>query len=420
MKKIALLFAFSASALGVFAQSLDDVRDAYGKNDLAQARALIDKILSTPKGQGKPEAWYLKGVVYNAVSKNDALKASCGDCRDTAFKAFIKYQDMDKKNMFMVIEQNASLFDLYNNYFDEGVNAFNAKDFSTAFEKFKGALGVQKYVYSKGFEYNGFKFPELDTSLVLNTATAAVQAKREDEAVPFYNMMVDAGLSAPQYIIVYQFLAEHYKKKNDDAAFAAAVAKGRSVYPHDDYWTAIEIEKVREAANKDEVFAKYEDLFAKDPTNYVVGYNYAVDLYNHIYANDDKAAGKDPKYKVKLKEVLPKVIAIKNNGETNMLMARFLYNSSFDNSDAAKKIKGVKPEDVKARKALNDAANADLNACIPYCEAAIKYFESLPKLKPMEKSNYKQSIGILQDIYQIKKDQAKVDALEAKVKALDQ
>lgn len=418
MKKIVFLSFLLLSGVVAFSQNLDNVREALSKNEIAKAKELIDKFFTNPKNEDKAEGWYLKGVVYNAVNKNETLRTSCEDCLKDAFEALVKYQKLDKKNIYMVVEQNASLFDIYNNYFDLGVAAFNAKDFDKSYYNFKGALTTQQYLFKKGLEYNGFKFSELDTSLVLNIATSAVLAKKEDDAVPYYQMMIDAGLSDEQYIVAYEFMAEYYKKKGDVPNFYKAIENGKRVYPKDEFWTAIEVELVRESSTKDEVFAKYDTLFTKNPNDFTIGYNYAVDVYNYIYANDDKNAGKDPKYKAMLKDVLSKTIALKSNGESNMLMARFLYNSSFDNSDAAKKIKGTKPADISSRKALNDAASADLTSCITYLESASKYYETLSTLKPLEKSNYRQSLSMLQEIYEIKKETAKAAAVGEKMKAI--
>ena len=166
------------------------------------------------------------------------------------------------------------------------------------------------------------------------------------------------------------------------------------------------------------MFKKYDELLQKDSTNYPVAYNYAAELYNYIFANDDKTIKAD-NYKEPLHEILKKVIAIKSTGEANLLMARYLYNSSFDNSDSARKVKGTKPDDVKKRKALNDLATAQLDECLPYALATeAAYTSSATPLKGADKGNYRSTLSIIQDIYSAKRNQVKADEYDKKMKAL--
>ncbi len=418
MKKIVFLIVAVVAGMVTYAQSLDDVKESLTKSDLAKSKELVDKYLSNPKNAAKPDGWYYKGYIYNGISKNEALKASCPDCKMEAFNAFKKYQELDKKNILMLLEQNASLFDIYNNYFDIGAKAYNSKNYDVAFTNFKNGLLVKDYIYSKGFDYNGYKFPAIDTSLVLNAATAAVLAKREDDAITYYKILTDGGLTGKDYLVAYEYLADYAKKKKDMPAFYAALDLGRKVYPQEDYWTAIEMELIGESGTKEEAFAKYDAMFKKYPNDYLVGYNYSVELYNYLFVSDDSVK-KDPAYKVTLQDILKKVIAIKSTGEANILLARYYYNEYYDKIDLAKKVKGAKPADIAKRKSINDDAIASLNACAPYCEAADAYFAALPKLRPIEKANYKQSLSMLQGIYEIKKDMVKSAAYAAKIKELE-
>jgi len=99
-------------------------------------------------------------------------------------------------------------------YFDIGAREFNKKNYTTSFDGFKNALAVEEYVRGKNYDYNGFKFPVLDTSLIINTAIAANQSKDEASAVVYYKKLTDANLASEQYLNIYQFLTEYYIKKN--------------------------------------------------------------------------------------------------------------------------------------------------------------------------------------------------------------
>ena len=45
---------------------------------------------------------------------------------------------------------------------------------------------VEEYIGGKNFEYNGFKFPVFDTTLIQNIALSAYRANRHDDAVVYY------------------------------------------------------------------------------------------------------------------------------------------------------------------------------------------------------------------------------------------
>ena len=141
-------------------------------------------------------------------------------------------------------------------------------------------------------------------------------------------------------------------------------------------------------------------------------------MYKYIYAEDTKPEAV-PAAKARFAEVLKKAIALKSNAEDNFLMANFLYNNSFDLSDESKKVKGVKPEDVKKRNELTNAAKKSMEDCIPYATAAADFYEKMPKLKAAEKANFKQCYDMLSEIYRVKNDAKRSADFKAKKDAID-
>ena len=421
MKKIAFFLLLAVTTSLVNAQNIDDVKDFIGTPgyDLLKAKAMIDKVQANPKYAAKPEGFYYKAVIYNAISKKDSLKSACSDCKMQAFEALKKYQELDPKNVLLILEQYNTYFDIYGNYFEVGAAAFNSGDYKAAFINFQNAEIVEEYIKSKDIEAsNGFKFPALDTSLIQNTALSAKLAKDSADAAIYYKKITDANLSDPQYLGSYEFLVEYYGNIKDKADYDAAMAKGKQVFPKEEYWTAVELNNLEGNGSKQEMFKKYDELLQKDSTNYPVAYNYAAELYNYIFANDDKTVNAQS-YKEPLHVLLKKVIAIKSTPDANLLMARFLYNCSFDNSDSARRVRGAKPADIQKRKMLNDMATDQLDECLPYALSAEAYYAAAPTpLKGADKGNYRSTLSILQDVYSAKKNQVKADEYDKKMKAL--
>ena len=420
MKKIIILAFFVSGYLFSFSQSISDVASFVRKSgyDVLKAKDMIDKCIANPKNVDKSDAWYYKGYIYNALSKADNTKTSCTDCRMEGFNALKKCRELDSKDILLKLEQYSSFFNIYGGYFDDAVKAYNDKNYKGAFDNFKNAGMVEDYIVQNNIEgVNGSKFPALDTSLVQNTALSAKLAGDTASTVAYYKKMTDAELADDQYLIAYEFQADYYRHKNDLADFNAIVTKGRKIFPKEPFWNAIEIEQVSQTGTKLDVFKKYDELIKEDSDNYVLSYNYCVELYNYVFENDDKTVN-TALYVDPLMNQLKKTIAIKSVGEDNMLMARALYNSSYDNGDNARKIKSTKPEDVKKRKALADKANEEVKEAIPYALEAEKYYSSLPTLKGPDKINYRATLSMLQGLYEAQNNTVKTTEYANKIKAL--
>jgi hypothetical protein len=419
MKKLSFFAATILLVNVVFAQSLDDVKKYVLLRQTKPAKEAVDKYLAVEKNAQKPDGWYYKGFAYDLTSKDSAMSITDASAMKTeAFTALQKYFQLDPKGTLSKDESNSILFDLYAGFSsDLGVKAYTQKNYDVAFENFKKAIEVHDFIYSKGLEgANKYKFNGIDTMLTLYTAIAANDAKKKDDAAIFYKKLVDANIADTQYVDAYQYLADYYKGKKDIAAFTDIIDKGKKLYPKSaEYWTALEIEQATEGVEKPQIFEKYDALLAKYPDNYILPFNYSVELYRYIYSDEMKTANTSV-YKEKLPEILKKAIAIKSTPEANFLMANFLYNNSIDISEDARKIKGPKPADLKTKKDMEANGTRQMNDAIPYAEKVVSLYAENTKPKPGEKVNYKQALSILKNIYDVKKDAVKSAAYDKKIK----
>jgi hypothetical protein len=415
MKKIIVLLCLVLGSTVTFAQTLDEVQGMMkGEWDPAQAKDAIDKYLSNPKNGKDADAYFDKAKIYNKYSKDPELKGDCPDCKIQAFEALKKCKELDKKNTQLILDQNRTFVDLYTGSYQAGVDAYNDKKFPLALNGFQNSITIGDYLRTQQIA----KIPVLDTPAVLNAGLSAQANKDDSVAIFYYQKLAAANVSGPQYNGVYEYLAYYYKQKKNDAAFALAITQGQKLYPEDAYWKTIQQSKAIDGLSADEKFKKYDDMVQKDPTNYDLSFDYGVELYNYVYANPDSSV-KVESYKPKLYDQLKKTIAIKSTPEDNLMMARYLYNSSFDKSDAAANVKGGSAAAISKRKELNDGALSDMNECIPYAQVAYNYYNGLASLKAAEKENYKASMIILESIYEAKKDAPKAAMYTAKLKALN-
>ena len=395
------------------AQTIGEIKVLVDKGDFAVAKKAIDSYLADEKNAAKPDGWYYKGFIYNECSKKEEWVKLCTNCKLDAFSAFKKYQELDPKNVYMVLEQNVRLFDLYNGFFDQASKYYAGKNFIAAYENFNHALMVENYIYKKGFEYNGFKFSNLDTALILNMALSARLAKDDDKAVKNYQRLAEINLGGPEYLEMYQYLAQYYADTRNATALNDILKKGKKLYPAEDYWTEIEIDQV-DRSDKPVLFAKYEELTGKNPGNYTLAYNYCVELFNYIHVGENIPADAPEKAST-LEAVLKKVLVLKNSADANALMARHLYNKVYDLQQLQKNIKGTKPEDEKQKASIKTEALRNAGECIIYASVAEKIYSAATSLKPTEKANLKNILTILESMYTYKGDKAMAEQYKKKV-----
>jgi hypothetical protein len=416
MQRFLLSLLIILGSTGLFAQTIEDIEAQVAKGEFDKAKASVDAFLAKEKNQTKSDGWWYKGLIYNEIAKSDKFKSLAPDARMEAFNAFKKYYEMDQKAVRATLEQHVRLFDIYNGYFDIGVTSFGASKFDDAYINFKNALMVEEYVGSKGFEYNGFKFPTFDTVLNQNIALSAYRAKKEDDAAVYFKKIADQIIAGKDNIDVYQLLVEYYAKKNDKANKEKYLQLGNELFPEDDRWYQIELEEV-DSKDKKALFAKYDELMPKYPGKHLMTYNYAVELFNYTYAGDTRPADYKETQK-KIESVLKATIAAnKSYPEANVLMARHFYNVLYDYQDDMQAIKGTTEADKKKKADLKTKMNESADQLILYSQAASDLYSAKPTLKAGERGNYKVVNGYLSTAYDVKGDKAKADEYRKKSEA---
>ena len=419
MKKFLMLASLFAFTAPVFSQTIDDIDKMVILQQYPKAKTSIDAFMADPKNANKADGWYYKGRIYNSLSYDSTLpKADAYNLKTTAYEAFLKAQTLDAKDTRLKTENYQSYLDLYYGFYDLGAQQFNKKDFNSSFNAFKKALDIRDYMTSKNYSYPDAKLPAFDTALVLNTAVAATQAKMIPEAVTYYTKIVDANVGGPGYEEIYGFLVENYAKKKDVANFNATISKARAKYPNDPYWDELELSMIPKDADKTALFAKYDELIARNPDNYGLSYNASVEYYNSLYGNDARPKDLDAA-KARLTSLLKGAIKNDKGIDATVLLTNHLYNVAADYSSAASMIKGTKPEDVKKKNELKKQANAAMDEAIPYADAAMKWYAAQPTLKASQKANRSVVIGYLIDMYGVKGDKVKVAEYEKQKAALN-
>ena len=411
MKKLFFFYLMVTGAFVSFAQSLEDIGKLMEKNQYATAKTGIDKYIADPKNATSGEAWYYKGRIYNSLSRDSAVaSAEALNYKTAAFDAFKKNQQFDKLDIRMKTEMYKSYLDIYLGFYDLGAKYFNTKDYAGAYNAFVKAQEIENFILSKNYTYEEIKLNKLDTALVMNIAAAALQATDTTNAVLNYRRITDAGIVGADYERVYEYLANYYLMKNDDANAQAILAKAKAAYPANNYWTALEVEKLSKGGDKKALLARYDELYLKDPKNFENNYNYAVEMYNSLWASEAKNV--DTMLYAKLTTVLKSTIEVDKGIDATMLLNNHLFNIGADYSTKATLVKGTKPDDLKKKKELNAAAVARMDEMIPYAEKALKFYSEKTTETTKQKINHQLVAGYLSDAYRLKMNPKKTAEYE--------
>ena len=402
MKKFLFISFLSGLSLGLTAQSVDKAKGFLKSNELDKAKDAIDQTLANPKNQKSGEAWYTKAKIYDAVASSDQFKSLAPDAREQSFEAVKKALELDQKGtmVLLTVDNFKPVYDLYGGYFDVGANQYNAEKYEDALVNFKKASAVGEYIFT-----NGWGLSKLDTVLTYYTALAAMNAKKDDEALAGFTKLADAKVGGkPEYVTSYRYLAKYYLDKKDEANMEKYVKTGKELYPKDEYLPLVEFDYLRTKGDKKAIYAKYEELIAANPT-YDLVMDYANELFNETHTVEAKDRPADYEQRCeKIEGLYKKALELKPDGiEAHLNLAKHYFNQALVAEEEAGKLKGPKPEDLKKKEELNAKVLSLCDKAIPHFEAVVTAFDGKGKLKLSEKSEFKSACNNLVYCYDKKK-----------------
>ena len=407
MKRLFLLAVFAVGAFNAEAQDTKTAKKHFEAKDFAKAKDAIDQALATYKGPKDWEAWFLKGKIYGGLAANETTKSLVPDARMQALDAIKKALEINNGLTTLSLAQDAykPVFSLYEGYYGDGANFFNAEKYEDAFNSYKNANTVGEYINK-----NGWALSALDTSLVFMVGASANNAKKLDDAATYYAKLADAGVANKDYAVAYRFLAYYYADKKDEAAFQKYVQLGKKVFPGDRYFTDVELEYLEKKGDNKAVIGKYEEIMANNPGDFESHFNYGVMLFNLVYNSDEKLDNKTDLIQ-KLEKAFTKCTELKPEEVDSWIeLGKSHYNQAVEFKAQEDAVKGKTPADLTNKKDLHTKAEKKINDAIPFFEKAFAILEPIPDKKPGQKAKTKSTAQLLRDCYNFinKTDKAKV------------
>lgn len=381
-----------------------------------KAKPDIDSYLSNEKNALKAEAWYFKAFIYNSLGR--VATKSVAESKGlymAAFDGVKKYAQLDPKTPLTIEENHSTVFNIYYGVYDLGIKTYNEKNYAESYDLFTKSLDIHDYIYNNKFIGPGnFKASAHDTDLVWNLAILANELKKKDEALVYFKKIADANLNDEKYATAYDELIQQYHREKNAESFAKYITAAKKHYPIDlPYWETKEIEFAVGDLEGKPLLDKYEELTKALPNNYVVFYNYAIEIDKFI--TTDTSKGKNiNSYWTKMEELYKKSVSIKSTLGGNLQLAKLYYSKTFDLQERIAKIKGTKPTELKVKNELIAESKALSVASIPYAEEAVKILGTYKEYKFSEKANYKDALEILGNGYKVAGNAAKVAEVEKK------
>ena len=425
MKKVFLPFLLMGIVYSGFGQSLKKVEKYLDDKNIEKAKTELDAYLAK-KGEDT-EALYLKSKIYSTIADSAALHGLVtGDARAEAFEAFKKaYADSANVKLKMQIlkDNYQPVFNMYSGYYADAAAAFNdgaanqdKARFADAMNLFLKSNDIGQYLAQNEIANIG----KIDSTLILNVGKAALNAGKKDEALKYFQMLADAdiygtgGKAEESYRVPYQWLTLHYKDAGDSVNMIKYAEKGIKFFPGDDYYNFVLMDYYRENKNMPSLLKIYDKLVSNNPDSLNYHFNYANDIFGYIYNSDEGVVIQDKDNLLQtLHAELDKAMALDpNHVNTNWLYAQYHYNNGIELRDEANKIRSTKPEDVKKKAEMNEAAKASFNKAIPLAEKAISLLED--KSLKKDKSRYKSIVNLMQNIYQSLSDKTNLKAYQDK------
>ncbi len=410
MKRMLFSLLMAVICSGLSAQSIDKAKELLKANKLAEAKDEIDKVLLVEKNQKNPEAWYEKVKVYNAVAANEQLKAQYPDAYIQSFEALKNYvQYDDKKGILLTMDQYKPINEIYIGLVNDGSANVKALKYNDAYTDFKTAIAAVSFMNKQGWTKQN-----MDTISTYYAGYSAENSKQRDEALIYYKIIIDSGITNIHgYDMgeIYKWVTDYYWRKPDREMAMKYSAIGKSKYPHDLFYDELALDNMRKSGPKDSLFALYDRITAEHPDSASYMFDYGLELYQYA---TDTSTGKRPANSADLiskakQELLASLKLNPNFPQASLMLGTIYYNEGVEFQVLGKPKGNTNAEELKKRQDYRAQSAKKFDDAIPYLEKVDQLLGSKAKLKKADKDALKDAYDSLINIYESKKDKAKID-----------
>jgi tetratricopeptide (TPR) repeat protein len=308
----------------------------------------VEKATELEETKNWPKTYYGKGFVYQRIYESKKTDIA----EDPLFKAFDNYKKAynmdDAENVKGSID--AAMFKMRKYFINDGVKAFQNKEYDVALHNFEYALKVVEMPIFEG---------QIDTAIIYNAGIAAQNVKKWDKAAKFYKEAAKHGYEGAR---TYALLKNAYMNAGDTSKAVEAMKEGFNKYPSNKMMVQSLINYYLLNAKEPEKALKYLNRAIEEYPEQAQYYSAKGQIYDET-GDLEKAK----KFYKKALEINPKDFTAAYN------LGVIYFNKGVDIVSEANKKK-----DEKEYTKLKDKADKQFLKAIPYMEKA-------HEIKPEEK-----------------------------------
>lgn len=267
---------------------------------LTEAKQKIDQAMQTTEAQGMVSAWITRGDIYSTILQRDMAKkmidpkAQLSGDNDAlvAFEAYKTAYDNPNAKKYEKSDAVKGMMEVQGHLVNIGVNKFEAQEYEKAFKSFQASLQAHEILLANN-QKSVLETTDQYENQVYVTGLAAQQAKRNDDALKYYNELYNKGNAKPG---VYEGLFGIKQEMGDEAGAMKILTEGRAKHPEDSGLLFAEINVYLKKGKLDELTDRLKQAIVKEPTNiglYVTLGNVYDNLYQTATKDKDDAKAKE-------------------------------------------------------------------------------------------------------------------------------
>lgn len=388
--KTCLTIVLTTATLGLAAQNVNVV-SAYNymkSGEYAKAAEYIEPATQDAKTSVNEKTWRYRGEIYRmiAMGEDESLKAMFPDAIDKAIDSYLKANELDTKGAYKT-ENVRALGALQAQSLNTGNDAFTAKEYDKAIALYGNSERIAK------------AFGAVDTNAIFNSALAYESKGDAEGAIRRYREALEIGYAKPE---IFRYIASLQRKSENMDGAITTLREGVAKYPQDKEILLDLMSYLLIAGRSEEAEEIVKLALQTDPNNAVL-YSVLGSLYDgkaNPKEGEAPAEAEMTKWYGMAEEAYKKSIEIDPAFFDSYFNIGVLYNNrAAYEYEKCNKIKSDS-EYMKCKKVADDM----------YMKAQ-PYFEKAHELK----GDDVQTIQQLMKLYAKTSDQAKYDAMKAKL-----
>ena len=191
--------------------------------NLIEAAKNIDIAITDPSTSGSSKTWWYRAKIYQTIETEKSLADKYPTASLEALKSYQKLKDLNDPKFKDWSDVYNYLQVLANNIFNDGVTAYQKKDYHNAYLCFNGVSDIYDILAAKGQKTN----PDIVNKALGNAGLSAEYDNDNDHALAVYKKILATSPDAKVYIAIVAL----YKKLKDTESAKKYTDEGLAKYP---------------------------------------------------------------------------------------------------------------------------------------------------------------------------------------------